>query len=84
MDDQTTSKTWKPITNFKLVCQKCDKLNKKHHTRIYVDWNLKGYIFKCDNCKTTELFNEEGIPIKKERTLDDRIRQTVKQRKVAD
>lgn len=67
MDDRFINDDWKPVTNFRLVCEKCDKAGKKHHTRIYVDWEIRSYMLACDECDTVEYFDEEGRQIEKDR-----------------
>ena len=66
MDDPITDKVWKDMKDFKIVCNKCQKAGKDHHTRIFIDWETRGYLISCDECDTTVYFDEEGNPRKAE------------------
>ena len=45
---------------FRLQCINCDSLKRIHHTELFVNWKRHYYLLTCQNCNTTEAFDEEG------------------------
>jgi len=61
------------MENFRIVCLKCQKLNVKHHTVLYVDWGKKVYTVFCEECGTAEYYDEFGELMESRKKRDGEI-----------
>lgn len=52
------------MEQFRIVCLKCQRLDVKHHTVLYVDWDRRIYMLLCEECGSVEHFNELGRRIR--------------------
>ncbi len=50
----------KDLGNFIIKCSRCFSNGFPSHTTLYVNWEQRFYVIACQECRTSEIFLEDG------------------------